>query len=231
MARARARATSPLLPRVALHSIALYSCYYAFASLSTIEAIIGVPIHKQYAGHFQFLTICGLSITTATMLLGLLTDLVPITPLFMLKQVLHAIALPTESAISALYWGLLTFNPSLLMPPGLTVRVPLAIDAALHAWPGVFLLVDYLLLSPPFPTHIHPATLAAATALAYAAWAEFVATKNGHFAYPLLDILSTPQRMLLYTSCTAASAASTYLYAASHRAINNPRKQHRGKSD
>lgn len=86
-----------------------------------------------------------------------------------------------STLISLLYWSLLTVNPDLLTPPRQiadpdnpgqilfeSVRLPLALDLALHALPATFLWLDFLLFSKPFPKSVRPALVSVAATVAYA---------------------------------------------------------------
>ena len=92
-----------------------------------------------------------------------------------------AASLPTETLITVLYWTIVTINKDLMMQPkkimdptnpGQVLReekiaIPFSIDASLHAFPGVFLLVDFFLFSRRFPKSIPVVAVAAAVTVAY----------------------------------------------------------------
>nr|CDI55341.1 conserved fungal protein [Melanopsichium pennsylvanicum 4] len=182
---------------------------------SILPDLLGNDKSNEYGGFFQFLTMCGLLSTTLTMGLALVFDLIggP-KALLWTKDLSMAISLPAEVMITLLYWSLLAINKELLMQPrqivdpanpGLVVReepiaVPFSIDASLHAFPGIFLLVDFLLLSRQFPESISMVAVSAAVTVSYTLWAEQCAKMNGHYPYPLLDIMTWPQRTTFYAA-------------------------------
>ena len=60
----------------------------------------------SYGWHMQYLTIIGLSLSTATFAVGLLADLTLSHRLFQIKNTLSVASAPMECLISLLYWGL-----------------------------------------------------------------------------------------------------------------------------
>lgn len=203
------------------HLIALSSCIYGFKSLDVLSDLMGVDMTDEYGGFFQFLTMCGLTATTSTISLALILDLVhgP-EALRWLKDLLMAVSLPTETIITALYWSLMTINKDLLMQtkkvtdptnPDQVLReesvaVPFWIDASMHGFPSLFLLVDLLVFSRRFPDSIPVVVVTTAVTAAYGLWAGKCASMNGHYPYPLLDILSAPQRVALYVGAGALAS-------------------------
>ncbi|CCF51077.1 hypothetical protein NDA11_001675 [Ustilago hordei] len=203
------------------HLIAISSCIYGFKSLDVLPDLLGVSMGNEYGGFMQFLTMCGLVGTATTMGLALILDLVggP-EALCWLKDVLMAVSLPAETLITVMYWSIVAINKDLLMQPrkimdpanpGQVLRedkiaVPFSIDASLHAFPGVFLLIDFFVFSRRLPKSIPIPVMAAVATFAYSQWAEKCAKMNGHFPYPLLDIMNRPQRFGFYAVCGVAAA-------------------------
>jgi hypothetical protein len=145
---------SPLLA-MTWHILALSVFTFAFQRLDSLSAISGFDITEQFGGHFQFLTNWGLWISRLAMGLALINDMVPqITQLRIAKAAVCVAALPMETLISLLYWGILTLNSDLLFPPKQvadpnnpaqlikeSIRLPLTTDLSLHAAPALFLLI------------------------------------------------------------------------------------------
>lgn len=90
-----------------------------------------------------------------------------------------AVSLPAETVITIFYWTIIAVNKDLVAQPKKimdpanpgqvlreeTVSVPFSIDASLHAFPGIFLLVDFFVFSRRLPRSISiPVAGAAATA-------------------------------------------------------------------
>ncbi|CEH11875.1 Beta-2-glycoprotein I [Ceraceosorus bombacis] len=146
---------------------------------------------------------------------ALLHDILALSELATLKSVLSVAVLPVETLVSMLYWTVLAIDPDLLVPPRLTddpnnpgqvikesIRLPLSADLAMHAAPAVFLLADFLLVSPPFPKKVRPAFVSGIATVAYCVWCERCAAVNGHYPYPLLGLLSLWPRLGLYAGCS-----------------------------
>ncbi|TKY88804.1 hypothetical protein EX895_002435 [Sporisorium graminicola] len=218
--------TNRRLAALAWHSIALASCAYGFKSLHVLHELLGVPMFDEYGGFMQFLTMCGLTATTAAMSLAFLINVIQVPEaLFWLKDFVTAAALPAETLITVLYWSIVAINKDLVMQPkkvmdpanpGQVLReepiaIPFSIDASMHAFPGVFLLVDFFIFSRRFPKSISMVAVAAGVTITYSLWAERCAEKNGHYPYPLLDILSTPQRIALYGGAGTAACLVGYV--------------------
>ncbi|KAF2876290.1 FAR-17a/AIG1-like protein-domain-containing protein [Massariosphaeria phaeospora] len=183
-----------------LHVVGLLIFYRDFRYLTLNPNIIS----SSYGWHFQYLTILGLTISTLTFLLGLLGDLLTSPPLFLLKNYLLLLATPISLLISLLYWPLRLLSPSLVVPPHLPM-LPLTDDLGFHFFPAVFLTLDALLLSPPWPTrpanpHAPALTLGVSMGLAFAYWfwIERCYQHNGFYPYPIFGLLSTGQRVGLF---------------------------------
>ncbi|PWN51369.1 hypothetical protein IE53DRAFT_386269 [Violaceomyces palustris] len=225
--------------KVALHSLGLASCYYGFSSIELISQITGNDLFLLYGGRYQFLTLCGLYLTGLTLVLALLNDLLPTIPaLKSIKTFLLGFVMPAEVLITFLYWGLRALDPSLLVPPRdvydpldptrvlrqEVILIPLFMDATLHAFPGLFLLADFLLFSEPFKSIRRTGLSCIAFTIAYSLWVEKCASVNQRFPYPLLDLLSAPQRAALYLTCGVIVSLVLPGCEAAHRALNRSEK-------
>ncbi|KAJ9092621.1 hypothetical protein QFC19_008659 [Naganishia cerealis] len=190
--------------------------------------------------HFQFLTIDGLWLTVITCLLGGLGELLPgvsnqvcyklknagFAPLSALRTIKRAfllIALPVELTISTIYWGLIVFAPTLIVPdmasfsndtsgpvtssseaPQL-LRIPTWIDVSIHGVPAIVLVIDFFFREkkyrPPVST-LGAIILSIIAGSAYSVWVEHCATYNDRFPYPFLPSDSFPGRIAIYAGGT-----------------------------
>ncbi|GAA5898141.1 uncharacterized protein JCM6883_000936 [Sporobolomyces salmoneus] len=185
-------------PAIALHLFAFLSLTWSFGQLFKPS-----PIHDfmvaQYGGHWQYLTILSLGISWLVFLFALLKDVFPSINLFArLKTMTSLIATPVEGFVALMYWGLMLIDPSLLMPPDPEFYLPFKLDISIHGLPAVYLWLDFLCFSPPYPKAAKPLTLSASAVLAYVTWMEYAASKNGRFPYPFLDTMPRVQRSLFY---------------------------------
>lgn len=198
-----------------IHTLGLASFAYSFVWLETHPN----HINQSYGWHFQYLTIIGLTLATLTFILGILSDMTYSRRLFYLKNLTSMCSAPMETLISLLYWGLRAIDPALVVPPEL--ELPLATDLSFHAIPTLMLLVDLLLLSPPWTISAVPAlTLSAVIAFTYWFWIELCFSKNGFYPYPLFDVLNSTQRVALFGSSAVVMTGSTIMIKWLYRQIN-----------
>lgn len=96
-----------------------------------------------------------------------------------------------EVTISSIYWPMITLFPHLMMMDGpptsepsaaAAFMIPLSVDLALHAAPGMALLLDFYFIERRYTGH-QVARVAPLTAvlfgLWYVSWVEYCATHNG----------------------------------------------------
>ncbi len=187
-------------------------------------------INSAWGWHFQYLTIIGLTLATITFAAGLAADLSAdlsqsaSTRLFAAKNMLSVAAAPLEVLVSLLYWGLRAVDPALVVPPDL--ELPRSTDLGFHLSPALFLLVDLLLLSPPWTTVTATPALGLATtiALLYWAWIEICFAHNGFYPYPLFALLPTyPHRVALFAGSAVVMAANTLALKWLHTKVNRLR--------
>ncbi|KAG9196282.1 hypothetical protein G6011_01403 [Alternaria panax] len=202
----------------ALHVAGLASFYSSFKFLADNPNIF----NSSFGWHLQFLTIIGLSLSTITFIFGLIADLTSTTILkspslspdppaaafseyvFRLKNYLALVAGPIEVTISVLYWTLKAIDGKLLVHPDLPLP-PAIYDLGFHLVPAVVLALDYILLSPPWPTTpmnesapIITLSLSTVIAFAYWIWIEICFSQNGLYPYPIFAMLTTNQRIGLF---------------------------------
>jgi FAR-17a/AIG1-like protein len=164
--------------------------------------------NDSYGWHFQYLTIIGLTLSTLTFTLGSLSDITLSPRLFLLKNMLSITSAPLSVLISTLYWSLWLIDPALVVPPEL--ELPLLPDLSFHAFPSILLVVDLLFLSPPWTVTVLPATgISGVIAFAYWFWIEVCYASNGFYPYPLFELLSTPQRIGLFSLSAGLMVGST----------------------
>ncbi|VUC28637.1 unnamed protein product [Clonostachys rosea] len=195
-----------------LHLLGAASFSYNFRFLTQWET----PFNEAYGWHFQFLTIIGLSASLLAFVLGIFADLTLNPTLFKVKNTICIVATPLEVLISILYWGIHMINPELLFEG--EFQLPLLPDLGFHLAPAVFLSLDLILLSPPWtiPTY-GVMSLSTVLAFSYWYWVELCFSYNGWYPYPLFGLLSTYQRIFLFTFSalltTGSSVALKWVYA------------------
>ncbi|KAK4188354.1 FAR-17a/AIG1-like protein [Podospora australis] len=187
-----------------VHVAGLASYTYSFWFLQQFPN----PVHFGFGSDFQFLSIIGLALSSATFVFALLADLTLNPRLFAVKNVLSVCSAPLEVLISVLYWSIRAIDKSLLMPP--EIALPLLPDFAFHAVPAIMLALDLMLLSPPWTIKGYGAvTLSTTLAYLYWGWVEYCFSRNGWYPYPIFDMLSTWQRVLLFSVSALLMTGST----------------------
>ncbi|KAI1304687.1 FAR-17a/AIG1-like protein [Xylaria venustula] len=198
-----------------LHTAGIVSFLASFRFLAHWET----PISASFGGHYQFLTIIGLALALATFSIGLAADLTLSPALFQAKNSLAVCSAPLEILISILFWGLCAIDKNLVFPPDSELDfIP---NFGFHAAPGLFLAVDLLLLSPPWTIDGFAAVaLSQSFAFLYWFWVEYCYRQNGWYPYPIFDLLSTWQRMLLFAFSAFLMTGSTMLLKWLYRKVN-----------
>ncbi|KAH8833846.1 FAR-17a/AIG1-like protein [Flagelloscypha sp. PMI_526] len=202
----------------AFHAAGFAWMYYGLHSLDQLD--MNEFVSKQYGGHAQYLTIQGLVISLITVFLAAINDVAPGVPLIpSLKKFFLLVSLPLESVIATIYWSLRLFIPHLILPstdhfaeagvsdspevssPKL-FYIPLPMDLAMHAAPGIILLLHFFLFEKKFSLKEVRQTAAVsilAFALWYGPWVEWCASYNNNkFPYPFLPEDSLPIRFTIY---------------------------------
>ena len=203
-----------------VHALGLASFAYSF------NYLVAHPndINQAYGWHFQYLTIIGLTLATVTFVLALAADTTLSPRLFAAKNILSMCSAPMEVLISVLYWGLRSIDPELVVPKEL--ELPVSADLSFHLAPSVLLLVDILLLSPPWTISIMPAVgLSVVIAFLYWYWIELCFQYNGFYPYPLFGMLETPQRAGLFVGSAVIMAANTMVLKWLHGRVNGVGKK------
>ncbi|KAJ9192210.1 hypothetical protein DTO166G4_1903 [Paecilomyces variotii] len=164
--------------------------------------------NEAYGWHFQYLTVIGLTLATVTFAIGLLADITLSPRLFLAKNLLSICSTPLEVLISILYWGLRLIDTRLVIPDW--AYIPLNADLSFHAVPAIVMLIDLLLLSPPWTITIFPAIgLSSTIAFGYWFWIERCYAHNGWYPYPIFERLPTEGRIGLFALSAVVMAFST----------------------
>ncbi|KAJ5644466.1 hypothetical protein N7507_010477 [Penicillium longicatenatum] len=163
---------------------------------------------EAYGWHFQYLTIIGLTLSTLTFLVALLADITLSRRLFLAKNLLSVCSAPLEVLVSVLYWGLRVIDERLVVPDWAVI--PLHADLSFHAIPSIVMLVDLLVLSPPWTITALPSLgLSGTIAFGYWFWVEQCFLYNGWYPYPIFEQLSTMGRVGLFSLSAVVMALST----------------------
>ncbi|KZO95803.1 hypothetical protein CALVIDRAFT_598864 [Calocera viscosa TUFC12733] len=209
------------IPALLFHTAAASIMIWAYSSLSLS------PMHpiimSRKGGHWGFLTIQGLGFATVTVGLGLVCDLLPgLKSLNTMKRYFQMISIALACTISSIYWSLLFFAPGLILPrlphaatnpmsivPGepssesRLIRIPLHLDLALHAAPGLSMALDFFLFEKRY-TRDQAWRQAPLMVLLFVFWygglTEYLGVLNdGIMPYPFLTLSPLPIRAAIYS--------------------------------
>ncbi|PWW75182.1 hypothetical protein C7212DRAFT_204402 [Tuber magnatum] len=165
-------------------------------------------ISKGYGWHFQFLTIIALSLAATTFIVGFLADLFLWHNAFIVKNWLAVGSAPLEVLISILYWGISAIDKDLVVTPDM--RLDLFADMGFHLFPALLLLIDVLLLSPPWAFTSLPAMLIpSGIATGYWIWLEHCFSINRNYPYPLFSVIGPWERITVFVGSAAMMMVCT----------------------
>ncbi|KAI9275893.1 FAR-17a/AIG1-like protein [Phascolomyces articulosus] len=154
------------------------------------------PYAVGFGGHFQYLTILGLTVATFAFLLKLLALLLP-KVFEAAYETVSNLALPLEGLISTLYWGMGLIDPHFITPKDMP-PIPLVVDCALHLFPAMFLWFDFLIFNNEFKRSVRHIAMLYGFGFSYYVWSGVCHSRNSHYPYPFLDQMSEFQRVLFY---------------------------------
>lgn len=200
MARSRPVKQKHALQRLASPSRGLSMLWHVLGVLSATGNfwyLVAYPNHVNlsFGWHLQYLTIIGLSLFLLTFLAGLTADVSMNRSFFAFKNALSTLCTPLETLVSVLYWSIVSYDRRLLMPDNLILNLSRKADIGFHFNPAFFLLIDYLLLSPPFRIGAFTALgIFSAFGVAYYQWLQYCHQRNSFWTYPLFEPLSPNQR-------------------------------------
>ncbi|RPA93970.1 hypothetical protein L873DRAFT_1703159 [Choiromyces venosus 120613-1] len=184
--------------------VCLISFFYSFDFLLKNPT----EISQAYGWHFQFLTIIALSLATITFIVGFLADLFLWHNAFVVKNWLAVGSAPLEVLISILYWGISAIDRDLVVVP--SMQLDLFVDMGFHLFPAMLLLIDVLLLSPPWAfTFLLAALIPAGIATGYWVWLEHCFSVNQNYPYPLFNVIETKGRIGVFVGSAVMMTVST----------------------
>jgi hypothetical protein len=129
-------------PRSSLQTnIHITGLLFCIASILWLPNVTN-PLHNGVGGHFQFLTIIALTLTTLTFSVGLFGDILPSKHLFTFKSALSICTTPLEVLICTGYWLIYALDKDKVNPP--TYGITLIPNLGFHAVPAVMLILDML---------------------------------------------------------------------------------------
>lgn len=194
-----------------------------------LQLFVTARISESTGGRAQFLTIQALIGSSLCLVLSLVQDVFPSVERYLhpLKRALLMVFLPTGFTVCSIYWSLRIFAPSLIFLPhtmratasaeslGLAagkdlVIIPLSADLSMHAAPFIALMLDFFLYERKFSrrqmNRVAP-VVTLAYGMIYGGMLEYLATCDGYFLYPFLDVSPFFVRLAIYALGTCGGYA------------------------
>ena len=129
---------------------------------------------------------------------------------------------PLEVLVAMLYWTLRLFDKSLVIPDW--VQLPLTADLSFHAIPQILLLVDFLLLSPPWTISTTNAMgLSSMLAITYWPWVQQCFNHNGFWPYPIFGMFGLYGRIGLFVLSAVIMTMNTVILKRLYQMVNGSR--------
>ena len=114
------------------------------------------------------------------------------------------ICLPLNLTVSVIYWTLVLFFRDLILIDN--IRIPIFIDCLLHALPAITSVIQAKTMKHKrvkfFSSHLIKYI---SIGLGYIAYIEYRESQSLVYAYPFLNMASTPSRILIYISSILVS--------------------------
>ncbi|EPY49449.1 fungal protein [Schizosaccharomyces cryophilus OY26] len=204
-----------------LHSIATASILWSF---NWVEKNGDLDIRNSYGSYFQHLTMLSLAGTLLTMVVSLLADITNLKVFYKIKPAFLYVVCPLESIVTVLYWSIVMYDRSLLIPKTRPVQLPLNFDLSVHLMPTIYCLIDYFCFSTPFQLSFKLSIVMYLTvAFSYMWWVEKCYEVNKFYAYPILAILRPIEKGVLYgTACVLSLLSYIVLKAVHPYALPSP---------
>ena len=158
------------------------------------------PNSSGLLGFWRYLTKWGLTVNLVLSFNALLNELRPRIPV---SDTLLSIALPMNTMILLLYWGLYAIDPYLVNSGEPS---PWYLEYYLHLGMIVFTWIEALAFTRPFRNHTRTILASSSVACIYIAFVEFVVIPyEASYPYPFLGRLSELQLPAFYIGVVAFS--------------------------
>lgn len=177
---------------------------YATALHFVFERDANSVVSSSFGGHLQFLTILSLVASLVRQLLSFLYLLTNLRTLNVIQSWLGLVTTPIEVVVTVLYWPLKIYKNNLVKDRRFGIKIDPELDRKCHLYPALY----EFLSSTVFSTrrwvrgNLLPFLVFSTVAGGYWTWVEYTFTINGFYPYPLLAVLSMPQKGVLVAAST-----------------------------
>lgn len=221
-----------------VHTVALHVLTYGYFTLANMDTPTDTWIRTQKGGHWQFLTVQALIAAMITFALSVLADFLPRSrAIVRAKRLTTMVALPTAVVVSGIYWSLILFAPSLILPPPPPtsfssspkasdsnsplnlVWIPLHVDLTVHLLPALFLIADFYLLEEKYTkrdVNTYGPIMTLLFGGWYVGWVEWLALYNHRYPYPFLNVPTAPRSAIYIGAAVGGYLAFRGLNALHH---------------
>ncbi|XP_008208004.1 androgen-induced gene 1 protein isoform X2 [Nasonia vitripennis] len=164
-------------------------------------------VHNAYGGKFKFLTFWDAIAQTFFFLICLLNDIFgtnSVSPkkrpfIRRFKDFYHAaVGFPVSMFVGVTFWGLMAVDRELVLPKALDPYFPWWLNHLMHTMIMVTTVLEMIMAPRQYPKRSQGMGGLLGFMLIYLAWMHFVYYKSGVWAYPVIEVLSVPLRVVFY---------------------------------
>ncbi|XP_058799188.1 androgen-dependent TFPI-regulating protein-like isoform X2 [Phymastichus coffea] len=193
------------LTHIAILALYLYTVYCTFYVLDI--PFIRERDKKWDVGQLKYLTVWNVIAQTFFFFVCLLNDIFGTNSLTSkkrpfirrFKDFYHAaIGFPVSMFVGLTFWGLMFVDRELVLPKALDPYFPWWLNHLMHTLIMITTVLEMLIAPRNYPKRSKGIGGLAGFMLTYLAWMHFVYYKSGVWAYPVIDVLSVPLRIVFY---------------------------------
>ncbi|XP_053988525.1 androgen-dependent TFPI-regulating protein-like isoform X3 [Hylaeus volcanicus] len=185
---------------------------YAFTFYSVTQ--LNIPslndaFKKFDPGLLKYLTMWGVIIQAVFFLICSLNDwfgtnaVSPKKPPFLrkLKDFMHAVfSFPVAMFVGVTFWSLMFVDRELVFPKAIDPYFPWWLNHLMHTMIMVSTLLETILTPRKYPSRAKGVSGHCLFLLAYLIWMHIIYYKSGIWVYPVMEVLSTPARIVFLST-------------------------------
>ncbi|CAK1603519.1 unnamed protein product [Parnassius mnemosyne] len=173
---------------------------------------VELPVHNELLKDFPlksrslFLTIWCLIMQIAYHTIAFLNDIIGSNdpspkkkPLIrLIKDTLFSLAFPIAIYVSVAFWSIYAVDKDLIFPDVIEKLYPTWMNHVMHTTVAIFMFLELILTSRSYPSRAVGISITLAFSMSYIAWLLIIYFKSGEWAYPFLNILNWPLRIVFF---------------------------------
>ncbi|XP_011502581.1 PREDICTED: androgen-dependent TFPI-regulating protein-like [Ceratosolen solmsi marchali] len=197
---------------------------YVFTIYCTFSVLKLPNFDKQQnnfnVGQLKFLTVWNVIAQTLFFFTSLLNDIfgtnsnIPKKMPFIrrYKDFYHAsVGFPVAIFVGLTFWGLMFVDRELVLPKALDLYFPRWLNHLMHSMIMVTTILEMLMVPRQYPKRSQGLGVLTGFMLIYLSWMHFVYYMNGIWAYPVIEILTWPFRIIFYLALLMFAAGLYYV--------------------